>query len=96
MLEEIQKFLPIITAIAGIGIWLIRLEGKVNGDVKDIERMEQRIDRERADTREALDDLTDMMREQNRDIKILLGRGHQVHWNDKTQPPRQSLSYPSD
>lgn len=88
MLEEIQKYWAIIVAITGIGIWLIRLEGKVNGNIKDIDRMDQRIDRERADTREALNDLTDMMREQNRDIKILLGRGHQIHWNDRTQPPQ--------
>ena len=84
MLEETQKFWPIITAIGGIGVWLIRLESKVNGTIKDIAR----IEREHADTRQALDDLTDMMREQNRDIKILLGRGNITHWNDRNQPSR--------
>ncbi|RJE86398.1 hypothetical protein [Paracoccus onubensis] len=74
-------------AIGGI-FWLARLEGKVKKNAEDVTRLEQRIDRERADTRDALDDLKDMMLEQNRDIKILLGRGHQVHWNDKTHPPR--------
>lgn len=77
----------IISAVVGV-IWLIRLEAKVVGNLKEIERLERQIERERADTREKLEDLTDMMREQNRDIKILLGRGHQVHWNDRTSPPR--------
>ncbi len=77
-----------IGAAIGSIFWLARLEGKVKKNAEDVTRLEQRVDRERSDTREALADLTDMMREQNRDIKILLGRGHQVHWNDKTQPPR--------
>lgn len=88
MLDALRDFWAIIMAIAGLGVWLVRLEGKVNRNTDEVLRLERQIERERADTREKLEDLTDMMREQNRDIKILLGRGHQIHWNDRTQPPR--------
>ncbi|MDP0928483.1 hypothetical protein Q0601_14955 [Paracoccus onubensis] len=70
------------------GAWLVRMEARVNTNAKEVLRLERQIEREREDTREALSDLKDMLAEQNRDIKILLGRGHQVHWNDKTHPPR--------
>ena len=88
MLDALREFGAVIMALIGLGIWLVRLEGRVNANAKDILRMDQRLDRERADTRETLSDLKDMMAEQNRDIKILLGRGNQIHWNDRTNPPR--------
>lgn len=88
MIDALRDYWAIVTAIVGFIIWLARLESRVNANAKDILRMDQRIDRERSDTRETLADLKDMMAEQNRDIKILLGRGHQVHWNDRTNPPR--------
>ena len=88
MIDALREFGAVIMALIGLGIWLVRLEGRVNANAKDILRMDQRLDRERADTRETLSDLKDMMAEQNRDIKILLGRGNQIHWNDRTNPPR--------
>lgn len=92
MIDALREFGAVIMAligpIIGVGIWLVRLEGRVNTNAKDIIRMDQRIDRERSDTRETLADLKDMMAEQNRDIKTLLGRGRVIHWDDKTQPPR--------
>ena len=87
-MTEIREYWQIIVS-AAIGIvWLIRLEGRVTKNADEVARLERLIERERADTRETLADLKNMMAEQNRDIKILLGRGHQVHWNDRTQPPR--------
>ena len=88
MLDALREFGAVIMALIGLGIWLVRLEGRVNANAKDILRMDQRLARDRADTRETLADLKDMMSEQNRDIKILLGRGNQIHWNDRTNPPR--------
>ncbi|SEN51551.1 hypothetical protein SAMN04489859_1008133 [Paracoccus alcaliphilus] len=88
MLDALREFGAVIMALIGLGIWLVRLEGRVNANSKDLIRMDQRIDRERSDTRETLADLKDMLAEQNRDIKTLLGRGRVVHWDDKTQPPR--------
>ncbi|MBK4217026.1 hypothetical protein JJJ17_13905 [Paracoccus caeni] len=87
MLEALRDFWAIIMAFVGLGVWLVKLEAKMGGNSKDIARLEKQIERERLDTREKLEDLTDMMREQNRDIKILLGRGHIQHWDDRTQPP---------
>ena len=85
---SLGELVSMIAAAIGSIFWLARLEGKVKKNAEDVTRLELRVDRERSDTREALADLTDVMREQSRDIKILLGRGHQVHWDDKTQPPR--------
>ena len=87
-MTEIREYWQIIvSAVIGIA-WLIRLEGKVTKNADEVARLERLIECERADTRETLADLKNMMAEQNRDIKILLGRGHQVHWNDRTHPPR--------
>ncbi|WP_294928144.1 hypothetical protein [uncultured Paracoccus sp.] len=87
-MTEIREYWQIIvSAVIGIA-WLIRLEGRVTKNADEVARLERLIERERADTRETLADLKNMMAEQNRDIKILLGRGHQVHWNDRTHPPR--------
>ena len=88
MIDALREFGAVIMALIGLGIWLVRLEGRVNANAKDLIRMDQRIDRERSDTRETLADLKDMLAEQNRDIKTLLGRGRVVHWDEKTQPPR--------
>lgn len=87
-MTEIRDYWQFIVSAVVSVIWLIRLEAKVVGNLKEIERLEKQVERERADTRESLGELKDMMAEQNRDIKILLGRGHQVHWNDRTSPPR--------
>ena len=76
---DLKEIIAMIGAAIGGIFWLARLEGKVKKNADDVTRLELRVDRERSDTREALADLTDVMREQSRDIKILLGRGHQVH-----------------
>ncbi|WP_294925045.1 hypothetical protein [uncultured Paracoccus sp.] len=87
-MTEIREYWQIIvSAVIGIA-WLIRLEGKVTKNADEVARLERLIERERADTREAFSELKEMQAEANRDIKILLGRGHQVHWNDRTHPPR--------
>lgn len=88
MLDSLKELWAIIMSLVIFGAWLVRMESRVNTNAKEVLRLERQIERERADTREALSDLKDMLAEQNRDIKILLGRGHQVHWNDRTQPPR--------
>lgn len=85
---EIKEYLAAAVAAISALYWLFRLEGRVNGNAREIMRLEQRLDRDRADMRDDLSDVKNLLAEQNRDIKILLGRGHQVHWNDRTQPPR--------
>ncbi len=88
MLDSLKELWGIIMSLIIFGAWLVRMETRVTTNAKEVLRLERQIERERSDTREALANLTDVMREQSRDIKILLGRGHQVHWNDKTHPPR--------
>lgn len=67
-------------------VW--RLVDRADAIAKTIARMDRRPDRGRADARDAMTDLKNMLAEQNWDIKTLLGRRHQIHWNDRTQPPR--------
>ncbi|WP_062560828.1 hypothetical protein [Paracoccus aminovorans] len=87
-MDLIKDFWALAAALVGGIFWLARLEGKVAKSLEEIERLEKRIERDRADMRDDLSDVKELLAEQNRDIKILLGRGHQIHWNDRTQPPR--------
>lgn len=87
-MDLIKDFWALAAALVGGIFWLARLEGKVAKSLEEIERLEKRIERDRADMRDDLSDVKELLAEQNRDIKILLGRGHQIHWNDRTHPPR--------
>ena len=87
-MQELREYWQIIvSAVVGIA-WLIRLEGRVSKNSDEVSRLERQIDRERSDMRAVISEVKEMQAEMNRDIKILLGRGHQVHWDAKTQPPR--------
>ena len=87
-MTEIREYWQIIVSAAVCIVWLIRLEGRVTKNADEVARLERQIERERADTREAFAELKELQAEANRDIKILLGRGHQIHWSDRTVPPR--------
>ncbi len=81
--------------ITGI-VWLVRLEGKVSITARELLRMEKQLERDRADAKASRSETNEMLkeiREDNKeirnDIKMLIGRGHVQHWNDRTIPPRQ-------
>ncbi|WP_323715643.1 hypothetical protein [Paracoccus aminovorans] len=87
-MDLIKDFWALVGAIIGGIFWLARLEGRVNGNSKELARLERQIHDDRAEARANRAEQNEILREMNRDIKILLGRGQQVHWNDRTQPPR--------
>lgn len=87
-MDLIKDFWALVAAIIGGIFWLARLEGRVNGNSKELARLERQIHDDRAEARANRAEQNEILREMNRDIKILLGRGQQVHWNDRTQPPR--------
>lgn len=87
-MDIIKDFWALVAAIIGGIFWLARLEGRVNGNSKELARLERQIHDDRAEARANRAEQNEILREMNRDIKILLGRGQQVHWNDRTQPPR--------
>lgn len=61
------KFWGVIVACIGFVVWLVRLEGKANTNVKDIQRLEKRQDEDRHA-------ITETLREIQQDIKKLLGQ----------------------
>lgn len=87
-MTEIREFWAMIAAAIGFGVWLVRLEGRVNANAKEISRLEEQMDEDRRDAKDSRKETHDLLREVQRDIKLLLGRGAVQHWNDKTSPPR--------
>ena len=87
-MDLVKDFWSQILAIISFGYWLVRLEGRMNANAKDVTRLEKQMDSDRADARASRAETNDILREVQRDIKLLLGWGHKIHWNDKTQPPR--------
>ena len=58
MLDSLKELWAIIMSLVVFGAWLVRMESRVNSNAKEVLRLERQIERERADTREALADLT--------------------------------------
>lgn len=87
-MDLVKDFWSQILAIISFGYWLVRLEGRVNANAKEVTRLEKQIDSDRAEARASRAETNDILREVQRDIKLLLGWGHQIHWDDKTRPPR--------
>ncbi|WP_017999937.1 hypothetical protein [Paracoccus sp. N5] len=87
-MNEIKEYLAIIVAaVSAIG-WLFRLEGRVNSNSKEIMRLERQIHDDRAEARANRAEQNEILREMQRDIKLLLGRGAVQHFTDRTIPPR--------
>lgn len=87
-MNEIKEYLAIIVAaVSAIG-WLFRLEGRVNSNSKEIMRLERQIHDDRAEARANRAEQNEILREMQRDIKLLLGRGTVQHFADRTIPPR--------
>ncbi|MDN3712179.1 hypothetical protein QWZ10_10950 [Paracoccus cavernae] len=87
-MTEIREFWAMIIGGVSFVAWLVRLEARVNANAKEIARLEIQMDEDRRDAKDSRRETHDLLREVQRDIKLLLGRGHQIHWNDKTNPPR--------
>lgn len=88
MAELLDQYWHIfLSAMAGL-VWLVRLEARVNKNWDYLARLEEKMVDERIESRAHRAEQNATLREIQRDIKLLLSRGHQVHWGDKTQPPR--------
>lgn len=88
-MEIIKEYGAILASIVGYIVWSVRLEGRVNGNAKDLARLERQLDTDRADAKTARAEQMDMLREVQRDIKTLLGRNYPIqHHTDRTLPPR--------
>lgn len=64
-------------AVAAVGfiVWLVRMEGRMNQNTREILRIEKQMDQDRETAREARSETNDMLREVRSDITRLLERG---------------------
>lgn len=74
-MDIIKDFWALVAAIVGGIFWLARLEGRVNGNSKELMRLERQIHDDRAEARANRTEQNEILREMQRDIKLLLGRG---------------------
>ncbi|AZV00352.1 hypothetical protein [Paracoccus sulfuroxidans] len=87
-MTEIREFWAMVAAAIGFGVWLVRLEARVNANAKEIARLEAQMEEDRRDAKDSRRETHELLREVQRDIKLLLGRGAVQHWSEKTHPPR--------
>ncbi|MDT1061205.1 hypothetical protein RM190_04990 [Paracoccus sp. CPCC 101403] len=80
-MEAIKEYGALVWALIATGVgaifWFARLEARVNQTIEDIDRLEKQIDSDRADARASRAETNDILREVQRDIKLLIGRNHQ-------------------
>jgi len=73
-MELIREWWAFVTALVGLGIWLLRLESSTKMALREIERIDRQIEKDRADSIEARREQNEMLREMRADIKRLLER----------------------
>lgn len=73
-MELIKEWWAFLMALVGLGIWLVRLEGSTKMALREIERIDRQIEKDRAATLEARREQNEMLREMRADIKRLLER----------------------
>lgn len=73
-MDMFREWLGEILAATGLGIWLIRLEGSTKAALREVERLEKQLDRDRMATAESRKEQNEMLREMRSDIKRLLER----------------------
>ncbi len=74
-MDVLKEWWGAFMAIIGLGVWLVRLEASSKTALREIERLDNLIERDRAATLEARKEQNEMLREMRSDIKRLLERG---------------------
>lgn len=73
-MDIIKEWWGALMALVGLGVWLVRLEASSKTALREIERLDHLIERDRAATLEARKEQNEMLREMRSDIKRLLER----------------------
>ena len=73
-MDSIREWWGAIMAAAGLGVWLIRLEGASKTALREVERLEKQLDADRKTSSESRREQNEMLREMRADIKRLLER----------------------
>lgn len=74
MMDAIKEWWGALMALTGLGIWLVRLEGSARTALREIGRLEKRLDDDRRAALENRKEQNEMLREMRADIKRLLER----------------------
>lgn len=74
-MDILKEWWGAFMAIVGLGVWLVRLEASSKTALREIERLDNLIERDRVATLEARKEQNEMLREMRSDIKRLLERG---------------------
>lgn len=74
-MDVLKEWWGAFMAIIGLGVWLVRLEASSKTALREIERLDNLIERDRLATLEARKEQNEMLREMRADIKRLLERG---------------------
>ena len=73
-MDVLKEWWGAFMAIIGLGVWLVRLEASSKTALREIERLDNLIERHRLATLEARKEQNEMLREMRSDIKRLLER----------------------
>jgi hypothetical protein len=73
-MELLKEWWAFLTAVAGLGVWLVRLEGNSKTALREIDRLDRQIEKDRMITLEARREQNEMLREMRADIRRLLER----------------------
>lgn len=73
-MDLLKEWWGAFMALIGLGVWLVRLEASSKTALREIERLDNLIERDRAATLEARKEQNEMLREMRSDIKRLLER----------------------
>lgn len=73
-MDLLKEWWGAFMALIGLGVWLVRLEASSKTALREIERLDNLIERDRAATLEARKEQNEMLREMRADIKRLLER----------------------
>lgn len=73
-MDVLKEWWGAFMAIIGLGVWLVRLEASSKTALREIERLDNLIERDRLATLEARKEQNEMLREMRSDIKRLLER----------------------
>lgn len=74
-MDILKEWMAAAVAAVGFIVWLVRMEGRMNQNTREILRIEKQMDQDRETAREARSETNDMLREVRSDITRLLERG---------------------
>lgn len=80
-MDVLRDWWAIIMGAFAVAVWLVRIEGRTYSNSKNLEKFEQRMEKQRAEDmasrQREWDTVRETMKDMQQDIKTLLGRMHE-------------------